>query len=36
VRQIADTLDVTEFTVRKRLERARGKLREIMGGDMDE
>ncbi|MDR0326236.1 MAG: sigma-70 family RNA polymerase sigma factor [Oscillospiraceae bacterium] len=35
VREAAEALDITEFAVKKRLERARGKLREILGGDFD-
>ena len=36
VRQIARLLSVSEAAVKKRLERARVTLREILGGDFDE
>ncbi|MDR0293241.1 MAG: sigma-70 family RNA polymerase sigma factor [Oscillospiraceae bacterium] len=35
VRQIAETLEITEFAVKKRLERARARLREVLGEDFD-
>ncbi|MCL2002395.1 MAG: sigma-70 family RNA polymerase sigma factor [Oscillospiraceae bacterium] len=36
VRQIADMLGITDAAVKKRLERARQSLRDILGGDFDE
>lgn len=36
VRQIARILSLSEAAVKKRLERARARLRDIMGGDLDE
>lgn len=36
VRQIAQVLSLSEVAVKKRLERARATLREILGGDLDD
>jgi RNA polymerase sigma-70 factor (ECF subfamily) len=36
VREIAGILEITEFAVKKRLQRARDRLREILGGDFCE